>query len=168
MSCNSCHDVQRQSEYTAGAHWVWPRRLVTTIHHQTPNYQLPSKPTPTCPKAQWPAPLQYVLLHAALTPTASHFTPKMPHDSMTYSCSEKYFPPSACVPPFVRTLNFTKRIKSICLRLFQAELSAAKSTASHLRGNKVGHAGFKAEVQDAGLSCTVSGSWTELMHDWLD
>lgn len=52
VSCNSCHNVQRQSEYAAGAHWVWPRRLVTTIHHQTPNYQLPSKPTPTWPKAQ--------------------------------------------------------------------------------------------------------------------
>lgn len=69
--CDSCRDALRHSEYAAGAHWVWPHRLVTTVHHQTPNYQLTPEPTPTCLKAQWPAPLQSAPVHTALTPTAS-------------------------------------------------------------------------------------------------
>lgn len=85
--------------------WIYSRSslglAMQTCHHHSPSspklpitsWAHPHLPqgTMTCP------PLHCALLHAALTPTASHFspvseTPKMPHDFMTYGCSEKFFP----------------------------------------------------------------------------
>lgn len=154
VSCDSCSNAQRHSEYAAGAHWVWPHRLVTTIQHQTPNYQLTPEPTPTCLKAEWPAPpppsLPTSLPPLSLLYSTQHWPP-LPRNPR--SILSKHAPwdapwlhdiqmlrdilPHLCVSVRLSdpwTLH--KRIKSICLCFFQAQPSAAVTTLSFKRNGK--------------------------------
>lgn len=133
MSCDSCRNALRHSEYAAGAHWVWPHRLVTTVQHQTPNYQLTPGPTPTCLKAHWPAPL--APFHTAITPTApqprSILSKHAPWDASWLHDIQmlRDILPHLCAS--VRLSDpwtLQKRIKSICLCSFQAEPSVAITT----------------------------------------
>lgn len=116
VSYDSCCDAQRHSEYAAGAHWVWPHRLVTTIQLQTPNYQLTPEPTPTCPKAQWPAPPSVCSIPhntdphrlSALAAYYINMPHEMPRDSVTYRCLEIFFPICVC-PSVCQTPELCKR-----------------------------------------------------------
>lgn len=135
VSCDSCCDALRHSEYAAGAHWFWPHRLVITVQHQTSNYQLTPEPTPTCLKAQWPAPLQSALFHTALTPTAPHprsvLSKHAPWDASWLHDIQmlRDILPHLCVSVRLSDLwTLQKRIKSICLCLLQTEICVAVAT----------------------------------------
>lgn len=129
VSCDSCRDALRHSEYAAGARWVWPHRLVITVQHQTPNYQLTPEPTPTCLKAQWPTPPSVCSIpHSTNPPTApqpsSVLSKHAPWDASWHHDIQmlRDIRPHLCVS--VRLSDpwtLQKRRKSICLCSFRAE-----------------------------------------------